>query len=178
MLEIFFPDEHVTSIYHIDLLKLKQKNIVGLIFDIDNTLVPYFVDQADSRLIDYFTQLQRQGFKICLLSNSSAQRVKKFQHALKVPVVASARKPFIGKLRQAMALIATASTNTAIIGDQVFTDVWAGNRAGITTILVNPISRREQWRTWIKRGLEAKLLQIYRRHKNAGLVVVNDRRKR
>lgn len=161
MLEAFFPKIYVKSVYHIDFVKLQRKKIKGLLFDIDNTLAPFDVELGDAQVVAFFEKLKKMGFKICLVSNNKEERVVKFNQNLQVEAIHRAQKPMGKNLRKAMEIMGTTGKTTAMIGDQIFTDVWGGNRQGMTTILVVPISERDEWITKIKRGIERKVLEIY-----------------
>lgn len=161
MFEIFFPTEYYKSIFDVDFNKLKEKGYKGLMFDIDNTLVPFDVAHPTQEIIDLFTQLKEQGFKICLVSNNTEARVLRFNERLKVYAVPKALKPMRRNLRKAMKLMETQVNNSVFIGDQLFTDVWGGNRLGLMTILVKPIAEKEEWITKIKRSTEKKVFNLY-----------------
>lgn len=161
MFEIFFPTEHYQSIFDVEYMKLKEKGFKGLMFDIDNTLVPFDVAHPTQEVIDLFTKLKEQGFKICLVSNNTEARVLKFNEKLKVYAVPKALKPMRRNLRKAMKLMETKISNSVFIGDQLFTDIWGGNRLGLMTILVKPIVEREEWITKIKRSTEKKVFNLY-----------------
>ena len=161
MLEKFFPDEYVDSIYHIKLNELKNKGIKGIIFDIDNTLVPYDVEIAHDKLVKWLQTVKEAGFKICLVSNNNKSRVMKFNESLNYPAIHSALKPMRRNFKRAMQLIGTTKSETAIVGDQIFTDVLGGNMIGIRTILVVPIQDKEAFVSKVKRGLERKIIQLY-----------------
>ncbi|NLP46586.1 MAG: YqeG family HAD IIIA-type phosphatase [Epulopiscium sp.] len=165
MLKRFFPDLYVSSIYEIPYHQLKDTKIKGLIFDIDNTLVPFDVTVGDAKLVDHFQFLTDIGFQICLVSNNSKERVRVFNKNLGVHAIYKAKKPLAKSFKKAMKMMNTIPSQTAIIGDQVFTDVWGGNRIGITTILVQPVVNRDEWITRIKRGLEQKVINIYLKQK-------------
>lgn len=164
MIKKLFPDMYVDAIYDIDLIALQQKGIKGLIFDIDNTLVPYDVATAHSDLVQWFQKVQSMGFKICLVSNNSKGRVVKFSESLHLPAIHNALKPMRRNFKRAMVIMGTEKTETAIIGDQIFTDVLGGNLINITTILVLPIQEKEAFVTKIKRGLEKKVLEFYKKY--------------
>ncbi|NMA83815.1 MAG: YqeG family HAD IIIA-type phosphatase [Epulopiscium sp.] len=166
MLKRFFPDLYVDSIYHIPYETLKKNQIKGLVFDIDNTLVPFDVATGDQRLVTHFKELTRLGFQICLVSNNSEERVTIFNQDLQVEAIHKAQKPLRRSFKKAMKLLKTNPKTTAIIGDQVFTDVWGGNRIGMTTVLVRPVVDRDEWITKIKRGLEKKILKVYLKNSN------------
>ncbi|TCT16905.1 hypothetical protein EDC18_101201 [Natranaerovirga pectinivora] len=163
MLKKLFPDTYVDSIHDIDYKKLYEEGKRGLIFDIDNTLVPYDVAHPDDKIITLFEELKALGFKICLASNNNKDRVIKFNERLKLIAIHKALKPFRRNLRKAMYLMKTKKEETVIIGDQIFTDVLGGNRLGIKTILVVPIQDKEEWITKIKRNTERKILDIYQK---------------
>ena len=160
MLKRFFPQVYVDSIYDIAYEELLKQNIKGLIFDIDNTLAPFDVPTPDDRLIKFIQDLQQKGFKICLLSNNKQHRVDTF-NSLKLPAVAKAGKPKLTGVKTALSMLGTDSNNTVIIGDQVFTDVWCGNRMHMYTILVKPIAIRDEFTVKLKRGLEKIVIKIY-----------------
>ena len=109
-----------------------------LLFDIDNTLVPHGAP-ADERACALFAHLKELGFQCMLLSNNKEPRVKLFNDAVHVSYIYKAGKPKPGNYRKAMQEMGTDTTNTIFIGDQIFTDVYGANLAGIRTILVKPI---------------------------------------
>jgi HAD superfamily phosphatase (TIGR01668 family) len=158
MLEFFVPDEYVASVYDIDFEGLKKRGIEGLIIDIDNTLVRWGEKTADSRIIEWFARLEGLGFKACLLSNNTKDRVIKFNEAIRIPAVYRAGKPSKKAFRKAMAVMGKTPSATAVIGDQVFTDIFGGNRLGLYSILVIPIDEREFITTRLVRRIERKLL--------------------
>lgn len=161
MFKRFFPAAFYDSIFEVEYKKLKDEGFVGLMFDIDNTLVPFDVAHPTQEVINLFTDLKAQGFKICLVSNNSETRVFRFNERLKVFAVAKALKPMRRNLRKAMGLMGTDIKNSVFIGDQLFTDVWGGNRLGVKTILVKPIAEREEWITKIKRSTEKLIFKMY-----------------
>lgn len=164
-MEWLYPDEYVDSIYHIDFEKLHEIGYKGILFDIDNTLVPFDKKHPDPKLMNFIRSLQQMGFSICLVSNNNHQRVKEFNDTLKVVAIPKANKPFTMNLKKAMAKIGTRARDTMMVGDQLFTDMWAGNQLKLYTILVKPIQEKEEWITRIKRGIEKLLIQQYLRKK-------------
>lgn len=166
MFERFFPNAFYNTIFDVDYSKLKEEGYKGLMFDIDNTLVPFDVAHPTQEIIDLFTDLKARGFKICLVSNNNETRVFRFNERLKVFAVSKALKPMRRNLRKAMKLMGTQVENSAFIGDQLFTDIWGGNRLGLMTILVKPIAEKEEWITKIKRSTEKKVLDLYLKARN------------
>lgn len=162
MFEMFFPDRYVASTYVIDFEKLYEEGIRGLIFDIDNTLVPHGAP-ADERAIALFERLKKIGFKCCLISNNQELRVKMFNEKIQVDYVYDAHKPSTKNYKKAMEIMGTDTTSTVFIGDQLFTDVWGAKRTGISNILVKPIHPKEEIQIVLKRRLEKIVLYCYKR---------------
>ncbi|KXL54454.1 mitochondrial PGP phosphatase [Anaerotignum neopropionicum] len=161
ILERFFPDIYVKSVYELPLEELKARGIKGLVFDIDNTVAPFDIAEPENDLIELFLFLKKQGFRLCILSNNNQERVKLFNKNLKTLAVHKAGKPGVRKLRLALEKLELSAKNTAMIGDQIFTDMWCGHRAGLTCILTAPICNRDQLVTKVKRGLEKQVLKVY-----------------
>ena len=162
MFKTFYPGEYLDSTYLINFEKLYIYGYRGLIFDIDNTLVEHGV-AADQRAIDLFVKLRKIGFHTCLISNNQEPRVKPFADKVKTMFVSNAHKPSTINYIKAMRLMSTDKKNTIFIGDQLFTDVWGANRAGIRTILVRPINKKEEIQIVFKRYLEKIVLFFYKR---------------
>ena len=162
MIQQFYPDEWLDSAYVIDYEKLYKEGYRGLIFDIDNTLVPHGAP-ADERAIALFKRLREIGFSCCLLSNNKEPRVKMFNEKIGVSYIFKAGKPGKNGYEQAMRKIGTNKKTTVFIGDQLFTDVWGARRCGIYSILVQPIARHEEIQIVLKRYLEKIVLASYKR---------------
>ena len=128
------------SIYDIDLSALKAAGICLLLADLDNTLVPYGVPLPTDEVRDWNERLKEMGVTLFVLSNNRhANRPRMFSEGLGVPFIGHAGKPKTGSFYQAMEQMGVTVQQTALVGDQIFTDVLGGNRAGVTTILVKPI---------------------------------------
>lgn len=164
MLEIFYPNEYVDSSYVINYEDLYRNGYRGILFDVDNTLVPHGA-KADKRAKELFERLKKTGFSICLISNNKEHRVKSFNDEVNVKYIFDAHKPSVKGYERAMRLIGTNKKNTVFIGDQIFTDVYGANRAGLRTILVKPIHPKEEIQIVLKRYLEKIVLFFYLRNK-------------
>lgn len=162
MFDCFFPDEIMDSSYDVDYEKLFADGFHGIIYDIDNTLVPHGFP-ADERAIKLFERLKGIGFKIMLLSNNKEGRVKMFNDAVNVQYIYKANKPAKSGYLKAMEKMGTNLSTTVFIGDQLFTDVWGAKRCGIKNILVKPIDKHEEIQIVLKRRLEAIVLFFYYR---------------
>ena len=162
MLERFYPGEYVDSTYEIDFDRLYEDGYRGVIFDIDNTLVPHGAP-ADERACALFAHLKELGYHCMLLSNNKEPRVKMFNDAVQVSYIYKAGKPNPANYRKAMEQMGTDEKNTLFVGDQIFTDVYGANRTGIRTILVKPIHPKEEIQIVLKRYLEKIVLFFYQR---------------
>lgn len=164
MFEMFFPDKYVASTYVIPFEKLYEEGYRGIIFDIDNTLVPHGAP-ADKRAKKLFEKLKEIGFECCLLSNNQEPRVKMFNEEIQVHYIFDAHKPSVKNYQKAMEIMKTDLSTTIFVGDQLFTDVWGAKRTGIRNILVKPIHPREEIQIVLKRKLEKIVLYFYRKQK-------------
>lgn len=166
MFSKFFPDATAKSTYNIDFEALYAQGIRGLLFDIDNTLVPHGAP-ADARAEALFARLKAIGFNCCLISNNKEARVLMFNKNIKVNYIYDAHKPSRTGYERAMKLMGTNKTNTVFIGDQLFTDVYGAKRTGIRNILVSPIHPKEEIQIVFKRKLEKIVLYFYKKQKNS-----------
>lgn len=162
LFERFFPDEWINSTYQIDFAGLYAEGYRGVIFDIDNTLVPHGAP-ADERAVGLFTSLKAIGFDACLLSNNQWERVASFNERVGVHFIENAHKPSTKNYRRAMELMHTDLSDTIFVGDQLFTDIYGAKRTGIRTVLVSPIHPKEEIQIVLKRYLERIVLYFYKR---------------
>ena len=166
MFEMFFPDDYVASTYVIPFEKLYKEGYRGLIFDIDNTLVPHGAP-ADERAKKLFGRLKDIGFDCCLLSNNQEPRVKMFNEEIGVHYICDAHKPSVKNYQKAMEIMGTDLKSTIFIGDQLFTDVWGAKRTGIRNFLVKPIHPKEEIQIVLKRQLEKIELYFYKNQRRS-----------
>lgn len=159
-LHMFYPDEYLDSTYEIDFDLLYKKGYRGVIFDIDNTLVPHGAP-ADARAEALFSHLESIGFSCCLLSNNQRTRVELFNKNIGVNFIEDAHKPSVKSYQKAMKMMGTDTENTLFVGDQLFTDVFGARRIGIHSILVKPIHPKEEIQIVLKRYLEKIVLHFY-----------------
>lgn len=161
-MEQYIPDVYQKSIYTINYTKLKERGIRNLLIDLDNTLVPINIKEPNEKIQELFHDLKNQGFQIVIFSNSPKSRLKPFKDILEVDCCARACKPKAKKFMTVMDSIQGTVSETAIIGDQMLTDIKGGNRVGITTILINPISEKDQIFTKFNRFYERKIMKKLR----------------
>lgn len=152
------PDAYLKSIYSLTAEGLKKHGIKGIIFDIDNTLVPTYTKEADIKVATFLEDLKRNGIKIAIVSNARQERVEKFCRHLDVDYFYKALKPFRKGYVKAVETMGLRPSEAAIAGDQFFTDILGGNLLGMKTILIKPIDSREPFPVKLKRILEKPFL--------------------
>ncbi len=164
MLKTFYPDNEADSTYEIDFDALYREGYRGIIFDVDNTLVPHGAP-ADERAISFFEKLRATGYDTLLLSNNKEPRVQGFAEQVGSKYIYKANKPSRTGYEMAMERMGTTRENTLFVGDQLFTDVWGAKRAGIESYLVKPIHPKEEIQIVLKRRLEWIVLYFYHKQK-------------
>ena len=162
MFDKFFPDEYLASTYVIPFEELYEKGYRGVIFDIDNTLVPHGAP-ADEHIIKVFEKIHGMGIDTCLISNNKKLRVEPFAKAVNSKFIYDAHKPSRESYKKAMELMNTDKESTLFIGDQIFTDIWGANRTGIETVMLKQIDKKEEIQIILKRIPEKLILWLWKR---------------
>ena len=162
MLQTFYPSTECNSTYDIDFQRMYDLGYRGIIFDIDNTLVPHGAP-ADEKAIALFEKLREIGFQTLLLSNNKEPRVKSFCEQVGSDYIFKAGKPKKTGYEKAMERMGTTKETTFFVGDQLFTDVWGAKRTGLYSVLVKPIHPNEEIQIVLKRYLERIVLFFYHR---------------
>ncbi len=140
--------------------KLRQLGIKGIIFDLDNTIIPWDSQEMSPEIIEFLKALLTAGFKICLLSNNMDRRVKSIAAIFGIPFISRAYKPAKTGFRHAVTAMELPRDQVAVVGDQLFTDILGGNRIGLVTIWVRPLCTQEFIGTKITRRLEKLAVRI------------------
>jgi len=156
------PQLYVGSLLDIPLDKLRTRNISAFIVDLDNTITEWNSRELRTEIINWFNSIKSQGFQACILSNNNEQRIQEVAVRLGIPFIHRAKKPLRRSFHQALEIMGVSGDQAAVIGDQIFTDILGGNRAGLYTILVKPLARREFMGTKIARSLELLVLRYLR----------------
>lgn len=159
----FIPDLYCENIYCITAKQLASLGIKGVVLDIDNTLEPYEVEKPTPAVLEWLDAIRSEGISCAFVSNNEAERVELFNSELGFFASAKSGKPKTGKIFEAMKFMETDKNSTALIGDQILTDVLAGKRAGLRTYLVKPIKDKASLFFKFKRSIEKPLLRIYER---------------
>ena len=153
------PDLYYQSVPDIDLEELGRRGIRALLIDLDNTLVLRNSVDVSPAMRDWIASASARSFKLCIVSNNWHERVQLAADSLGMPIVGRASKPLPGAFRKALRLLGVESPETAVIGDQVFTDILGGHLIGATTILVVPLAGGSDLpHTALLRAIERRLL--------------------
>ncbi|MFZ5626571.1 MAG: YqeG family HAD IIIA-type phosphatase [Bacillota bacterium] len=131
-----------------------EKGIKAVLLDLDNTLLPWAEGIFPEESLRWIEEMKAAGLLLCLVSNNKPERVAQLAGELGIPGISQAVKPRRKGFRQALRLLAVKPEETAVVGDQIMTDVLGGNRAGLFTVLVNPLSPVEHKGTYFLRWLE------------------------
>ncbi len=141
---------------------LHQTNIHFLMLDFDNTIVPYTTDTPEPEMERWLSAMQKSDIGICVVSNSKRQRVVQFCEKRGIPCITHSKKPFAKGIRQCMEQFGLDPKTTALVGDQIYTDVLGANSAGIRSVLVTPIHLHNIWLT-MRHWLELPFIAIGKR---------------
>ena len=156
----FTATRYVASLPLVDIDWLVGEGVTLVLLDRDNTCVPRDTRRVPPEVTDWLGRARAVGLTPCLVSNNfHSGQVRATADELGCDVVDHAMKPFPFALRRAMRAHGATPAQTAMIGDQVFTDVAAGNLAGVLTVLVRPQSRRDLWYTQVFRLFEVIALR-------------------
>ncbi|MBB5183475.1 hypothetical protein HNQ47_001497 [Catenisphaera adipataccumulans] len=154
-MKLFKPDYYISSYRNLDVRRLKENHIRLLLCDIDNTLAGPHERDADVQVAQFLRRVQQAGIETMICSNSRPSRVRRFVKDLPVDqAYGFSFKPLVYQLKRAMHHAHTDAAHTAIMGDQIFTDILGGNRIGLYTILTNPVSTSDKGVTMLNRLLE------------------------
>lgn len=156
-MEKYIPDIYQKNIFSINYDNLISRGIKNLFFDLDNTLAPIYEKRCRNEVKELFKFLKNKNINIYIISNSIDVRVGGFARELKVNYLSSAKKPSLKKIQKLITDNGFPVDQTAIIGDSMMDDMVVGNLIGITTVLVDQISKREFPFARIKRIKEKRI---------------------
>lgn len=163
-LRLLIPSARADSVTDIDPGFLRSRGIRGVILDLDNTLAPWHGGEADARAADWVRRMAAEGFRLCIASNTRRLgRLQRLAGELGVAYVTRCQKPRRGGFLAAMECLGTAPSETAVVGDQIFTDVLGGNRLGLLTVLTQRLSGKEFAGTHLSRLCEKMVCAYLRR---------------
>ena len=154
-----YPNGYFQKVEEITIQYLLKHKIKVLILDVDNTLIDYY-ENITEEVTTWAKNLKGQGMKLYILSNTNnKEKVEKVANKLEIPYKNFAMKPFKKGFLKIQKEIKEPPEKIAVVGDQLFTDIWGGNRCNMYTILVDPINPKDYWYTAWKRPIENKIKQ-------------------
>jgi len=162
------PDFRFNTFDEVTVEFLKENNINGVILDIDNTLEPYEHPLPGEHVKAWLAALKEAGIGAAFVSNNNEDRVKTFNAELGLVAFSKAKKPFKKNVLKAIELIGSTPETTMLMGDQVFTDVWAAKNAKVRSALVPPINDKRDIFTKFKRLLERPILKRFEKRRMRG----------
>lgn len=160
MIAKFAPTWMVDVIYNVTPEQLKAQGIKAVLTDLDNTLIAWNNPEGTTELRDWLVALEQAGIPLIVVSNNSDERISKAVAPLGAKYVSRALKPLTRGIKQAIAQLDLAPQDVVMVGDQLMTDIWAANNAGVRSILVKPLIETDQWNTRINRFIEKPVKSV------------------
>ena len=160
MLRLLYPGDYVDSVFDIDFAALYETGYRGLLFDIDNTLVPHGADST-AEVDALFAKLHAMGFRSLMLSNNGKSRIERFLKNIDAQYLDNAGKPRPKGYRRAVQMLGLPKNQVLVIGDQLFTDILGANLSGLSSILVKFIGHETVTDPGKRRRMEQRVLRHY-----------------
>jgi len=155
----FKPHIRLDRVTDITVGLLQKYKIDALILDVDNTLSTHHGEVLTDGLEDWLVYMKENGIKLTVLSNSKRKRVEPFAQKINLDFISLGLKPLPFGYIRAVNSLGTRRKNTAIVGDQIFTDIIGGNTVGVKTVLLTPIKPEDGWSFKLRRRLEKIIIK-------------------
>ena len=162
---LLHPDVKLDRITEITVNLLNQNEIKAMLLDVDNTMSTHHGTELVEGLTEWIENMQKNGIKLTVLSNSLNHRIEPFAKRIGLPFISSGMKPLPFGFLRGVKRMGVKRKNTAIVGDQIFTDILGGSIVGVKTILLTPIKPEKAMRFRFKRWLEKKVIKLYKIYK-------------
>ena len=153
------PTRKIKDICELTPPLLLKWGVEAVLCDLDNTLAGYGTAAADGDIKSWLTSVREAGIIPAVVSNASEERAAAFCEPLDLPYIARAAKPGAKKLRSMLKNLGVSPERSLMVGDQLFTDVLAGRKAGVRTVLVDP--RTKNTLVNIRRWIETPFLPLF-----------------
>lgn len=154
-LMLFRPTFHIKNVLSINKEFLEKNGVLALILDMDNTLSMHGNPAAEEGVSEWLDEMRALGIKMRVVSNNTKKRVAPLAAKLGLPFTANGAKPLTFGISRAMKAMNAKKSETLVVGDQIFTDIMAGNLKGVRTVLVEPFHLEKTWTFRLKRRLES-----------------------
>lgn len=151
---LFRPAYTIKSIYGLPLARLQKMGIKAVFSDLDNTLLAWNKRTTTKKMQNLNKRLAAANIKLVVISNNNAYRIGKVLNPYQISFVAKAKKPLPFALTRERKELGLRKRQVMMVGDQLITDMQAGNLAGLQTVLVRPLIETDKWNTRINRFFE------------------------
>lgn len=151
---LFRPKYTIDTIYHLDTKELKKMDVRAVFSDLDNTLLAWNKFETAKEMDRLNQRLAHAGIKLVVISNNNGQRVGKVLDPYHISFVAKSKKPLPFAITKERKRLGLSKEQVMMVGDQLITDMQAGNLAGVRTVLVKPLIKTDKWNTRINRFFE------------------------
>lgn len=141
----FLPSIRADALTQLTATMLQKRNIQLLMMDFDNTIVPYTTSIPTREMLAWLEQMNHSGIQLCVVSNSRNSRVRVFCQTYGLDCITHAKKPFSKGIKECLARYGMDAGHSALVGDQIYTDVLGANCAGVTSILIPAIHNHNIW---------------------------------
>lgn len=156
---LLVPGRCLENVLQVPLHELWGQGVRGIIFDLDNTLVPWDRDAAPAEVAQWLCAARETGWRMAMVSNNRAERVRFFAGQWQMHWISRAYKPASRGFFEAAARMGLKPEQVAVVGDQLLTDVLGGNRAGMHTLWIRPLPAKVMAGTWLIRRVERWLVR-------------------
>ena len=160
----FLPDFVFRKLTDIPPSFFAERGLKLILLDFDNTMLPYTTNVPSRELLDWMERMKAAGITLCIVSNSRKARVPAFSETYGVACVTRAAKPDTRGIREAMERFGAKQSETALVGDQMYTDVLGAKRAGVTALIVKSIHNHTIWLK-LRHLLEVPVLAMARKRR-------------
>ncbi|MBD5429898.1 YqeG family HAD IIIA-type phosphatase [Lactobacillus sp.] len=151
---LFRPRYTIDTIYNLDPKQLNKMGIKAIFSDLDNTLLAWNKADTAVEMDQLNKKLAKAGIKLVVISNNNAERIGKVLNPYHIQFIAKARKPLPIGINKELKILKLNKNQVLMVGDQLITDIQAGNLAGVGTVLVKPLVETDKWNTRINRFFE------------------------
>ncbi len=118
----------------------KKNGLDFIMLDVDNTIAPYRQNEPKRKITEWINSVRALGTQLYIVSNSKRPgRVEAFAEQLGLEYIKAAKKPDPRVPRELLKSKNIPPERSALIGDQIYTDVWCANFTGCTSIVLYPI---------------------------------------
>lgn len=151
---VFRPKYTIDNIYHLNIDQLHKLGIKAIFSDLDNTLLAWNNFETAEQMNQLNKRLKKENINLVVISNNNAERIGKVLNPYNIKFIAKSKKPLPFAITRERKKLGLRGSQVMMIGDQLITDMQAGNLAGVETVLVKPLVPTDKWNTRINRFFE------------------------